>query len=59
MSVATERERMTWADLGDGARDLAAQIAAVGYEPSLILGIARGGLLAAVVRARPEERRSR
>ncbi|HEY2541859.1 MAG TPA: phosphoribosyltransferase family protein [Gaiellaceae bacterium] len=47
MSVATEREQMTWADLGDGARDLAAQIAADGYEPSLILGIARGGLLAA------------
>jgi hypothetical protein len=47
MSVTTEREQMTWADLGDGARDLAAQIAADGYEPSLILGIARGGLLAA------------
>ncbi|HEY2073908.1 MAG TPA: phosphoribosyltransferase family protein [Gaiellaceae bacterium] len=47
MSVATERERMTWADLGDGARQLAAQIAADGFEPSLILGIARGGLLAA------------
>ena len=47
MSVATERERMTWAELGTGARDLAVQIVADGYEPDLILGIARGGLLAA------------
>jgi uncharacterized protein len=45
VSVATERERMTWAELGSGARDLAAQIVADGYEPDLILGIARGGLL--------------
>ena len=36
---------MTWAELGTGARDLAAQIVADGYEPDLILGIARGGLL--------------
>lgn len=45
MSVATERERMTWADLGTGSRDLAEQVVASGYEPGLILGIARGGLL--------------
>jgi uncharacterized protein len=45
VSVATERERMTWAELGSGTRDLAAQIVADGYEPELILGIARGGLL--------------
>ncbi len=45
MSVATERERMTWADLGTGARELAAQIAADGYAPDIVLGIARGGLL--------------
>ena len=45
MSVATERERMTWAELGTGSRHLAAQIVADGYEPDLILGIARGGLL--------------
>lgn len=36
---------MTWADLGTGARGLAAQIVAGAYEPDLILGIARGGLL--------------
>jgi hypoxanthine phosphoribosyltransferase len=45
VSVATERERMTWAELGSGTRDLAAQIVGDGYEPDLILGIARGGLL--------------
>jgi hypoxanthine phosphoribosyltransferase len=45
VSVATERERMTWAELGSGSRDLAAQMVADGYEPDLILGIARGGLL--------------
>jgi hypothetical protein len=47
MAVATERERMTWADLGSGSRDLAEQIVADGFEPGLILGIARGGLLTA------------
>jgi uncharacterized protein len=45
VSVATERERMTWAELGTGARELAAAIVGDGYEPDLILGIARGGLL--------------
>ena len=47
MAVVTERERMTWGDLGTGAREVAGQIAADGWEPSLILGIARGGLLTA------------
>jgi uncharacterized protein len=47
MAVATERERMTWADLGTGSRNLAEQIVAHGFEPGLILGIARGGLLIA------------
>jgi hypoxanthine phosphoribosyltransferase len=45
VSVATERERMTWADLGTGAQALTAQIAADGYAPDIVLGIARGGLL--------------
>ena len=45
MSVATERERMTWADLGTGAQELAAQITADGFAPDIVLGIARGGLL--------------
>jgi hypoxanthine phosphoribosyltransferase len=38
---------MSWDDLGRGARELAARIAADGYLPDLILGIARGGLLVA------------
>jgi len=45
VSVATERERMTWAELGSGSRELTEQIVSDGYEPDLILGIARGGLL--------------
>jgi uncharacterized protein len=44
---ALPRERMSWADLGDAARELAGVIVADGYEPDLILGIARGGLLVA------------
>jgi hypothetical protein len=47
VSVATERERMTWADLGSGTRELAEQVVADGFQPELILGIARGGLLPA------------
>src|SRR3954469_15720840 len=43
----SEREVMTWDDLGSGARDLAETIAADGYVPDMILGIARGGLLVA------------
>jgi hypoxanthine phosphoribosyltransferase len=45
--VADDRERMSWADLGDGSRALAEQIAADGFEPDIVLGIARGGLLVA------------
>ncbi|HZQ15372.1 MAG TPA: phosphoribosyltransferase [Gaiellaceae bacterium] len=43
----TEREVMSWADLGVGARDLAETIAGDGFVPDIILGIARGGLLVA------------
>jgi len=45
--VSAEREVMTWDDLGDGVRDLAERIHADGYEPDVILAIARGGLLVA------------
>ncbi len=38
---------MSWDQLGGGARELAAQIVSDRYEPDLILGIARGGLLVA------------
>jgi hypoxanthine phosphoribosyltransferase len=43
----SEKEVMSWVDLGDGARDLAQAVAADGYRPDMILGIARGGLLVA------------
>jgi len=38
---------MTWDDLGTGSRALAETIAADGFVPDIILGIARGGLLVA------------
>ena len=41
------RERMSWQELGSGARELAEQVVADGYRPDIILGIARGGLLVA------------
>ncbi len=36
---------MTWAHLGEGARELAEAIEADGYHPDIVLAIARGGLL--------------
>ena len=45
--MSSERELMTWDDLGTGARELAERIHADGYEPDVILAIARGGLLLA------------
>ncbi len=44
-AAAQTRERMTWGDLGDGARAIAEQVYASGYEPDIVLAIARGGLL--------------
>jgi Predicted phosphoribosyltransferases len=43
----SEREVMSWDDLGCGTRELAEAVAADGYRPDMILGIARGGLLVA------------
>ena len=40
-----EREIMTWADFGVASRDIAQMVADDGYEPDMILAIARGGLL--------------
>ncbi len=40
-----ERVCMTWEELGEGSRALAGQVAADGWRPDIILGIARGGLL--------------
>src|SRR6478609_3586681 len=44
---APPRERMSWAQLGEAARELARATVDDGYEPDLILAIARGGLLVA------------
>ena len=45
--MSAVREVMTWDDLGRGSRVLAEAVAADGYRPDMILGIARGGLLVA------------
>lgn len=41
------REIMSWEVFGEASRELAVQVAKSGYEPDIILAIARGGLLAA------------
>jgi uncharacterized protein len=43
----SEREVMSWDELGTGARDVAQMVAGDGWMPDMILGIARGGLLVA------------
>ena len=43
----SEREVMSWGDLGTGARLLAEAVAEDGYHPDIVLAIARGGLLVA------------
>ncbi|HEX3254726.1 MAG TPA: phosphoribosyltransferase [Gaiellaceae bacterium] len=45
--MSAETEVMSWDDLGHGARELAERIHADGFEPDVILAIARGGLLVA------------
>jgi len=42
-----ERENLSWQAFGDASRELAKVIAADGFEPDLILSIARGGLFLA------------
>jgi len=42
-----EREILTWPDYGVGIRELARQVADDSFEPDIILGIARGGLIPA------------
>jgi uncharacterized protein len=41
------REELSWADFGAAGRELAIQVAASGFEPDLIVSIARGGLFVA------------
>jgi hypoxanthine phosphoribosyltransferase len=47
VTAAPAHERMSWDELGNSTRELAGQVRDDGYEPDLILGIARGGLLVA------------
>ncbi|MFY9930728.1 MAG: phosphoribosyltransferase [Streptosporangiaceae bacterium] len=42
-----DRENLTWEGFGEASRELAKAIAADGFEPDLILSIARGGLFLA------------
>jgi len=44
---AIEHERLSWSDFGASSQELAAVIAGSGYQPDLILAIARGGLFTA------------
>jgi hypoxanthine phosphoribosyltransferase len=39
-----EREILSWDQFGEATRDLAKQVAADGFEPDLVIAIARGGL---------------
>jgi hypoxanthine phosphoribosyltransferase len=45
--MSEAREIMTWDMLGEATRSLSQMVADDGYEPDMILGIARGGLLPA------------
>jgi hypoxanthine phosphoribosyltransferase len=45
--MSDERENLTWQRFGEASRELAKAIAADGFEPDLILSIARGGLFLA------------
>jgi hypoxanthine phosphoribosyltransferase len=46
-AAGDEREVLDWATYGSAARTLAQQVADDGYEPDIVLAIARGGLFAA------------
>jgi uncharacterized protein len=46
-SFGSDRETMTWTDFGEASRSLAQQVADSGFEPDLVLAIARGGLTVA------------
>ena len=45
MPEAPVREVMRWEELGEAAEELAVQVRASGWEPDIVLAIARGGLL--------------
>ena len=45
--IMSEREVLTWSGFGSGVRELAAMVVDSGFEPDIVLGIARGGLIPA------------
>jgi uncharacterized protein len=45
--LAPEREVLTWARFGTATRDLARMVARDGYEPDVVIAVARGGLTVA------------
>jgi uncharacterized protein len=46
-SFGSDRETMTWTQFGQASRALAQQVADSGFQPDLVLAIARGGLTVA------------
>jgi hypoxanthine phosphoribosyltransferase len=44
-AMSSEREILTWELFGTASRELAQMVADDGYEPDMVLSIARGGLL--------------
>ncbi len=42
--VPTDREVLTWEEMGDACRTLAQQVVDSGYLPDLVVAVARGGL---------------
>ena len=49
--TGTQKEVLTWSAFGDASRELALLVADSGYQPGIILGIARGGLIPAAAMA--------
>ncbi len=47
MGTESEHEILPWALFGEASRSLAQQVVESGYRPTIILGVARGGLLPA------------
>ena len=47
MMSSPDREVLSWELFGTAGRELAANVAADGYSPDLILAVARGGLFVA------------
>ncbi|TMD13999.1 MAG: phosphoribosyltransferase [Chloroflexi bacterium] len=45
--MSGSRELLSWSDFGEASRRLAQLVADTGYEPDIILAVARGGLLPA------------